>query len=124
MSEPRTAITVTEVGNATVVNFEDRKILEELSISRIGEELAALVSSHVKINLLLSFKNVEHLSSSALGMLITLNTQVKERQGVLKLSDISPQIFEVFKITRLNKLFSIYSTREEALAAFPAAAKK
>lgn len=118
MAEERAPITVTEIEDATVVNFEDRKILEELSISRIGEELAALAASKPHINLLLSFKNVEHLSSAALGMLITLEKQVQERKGKLRLSDITPQILEVFKITRLNKLFDIRESLDAALASF------
>ena len=70
------------------------------------------------VKLLLSFKAVEHLSSAALGTLITLNKQVSEQKGVLKLSDIAPPIYEVFKITRLNKLFDICGTVDEALSTF------
>jgi anti-anti-sigma regulatory factor len=36
----------------------------------------------------------------------------------LKLSDINPQIFEVFKITRLDRIFEIHPTAAEALASF------
>ena len=61
---------------------------------------------------------MEHLSSAALGVLITLNKQVTEHKGTLKLSDIAPQIYEVFKITRLNKLFDIHDTAEQALGTF------
>jgi anti-sigma B factor antagonist len=61
---------------------------------------------------------VEHLSSAALGVLITLNKQVSDSKGKLKLSDITPQIYEVFKITRLNKLFDIHDTAEKALSTF------
>lgn len=118
MSENKSQITISDSDGVRVVNFEDRKILEELSISRIGEELAELVSEVKEIKLLLSFQNVEHLSSAALGMLISLNKQVGQQKGQLKLSDISPQIYEVFKITRLNKLFTIHGTQQEALGAF------
>lgn len=51
-------------------------------------------------------------------MLITLNKHVAENNGKLKLSDITPQILEVFKITRLNRLFGIYDTAERALSSF------
>ena len=118
MSENKSQITISDSDGVHVVNFEDRKILEELSISRIGEELSQLVSEVKEIKLLLSFQNVEHLSSAALGMLISLNKQVGQQKGQLKLSDISPQIYEVFKITRLNKLFTIHGTQQEALGAF------
>jgi anti-sigma B factor antagonist len=51
-------------------------------------------------------------------MLITLDKLVKENSGTLKLCNINPQIYEVFKITRLNKLFAIYDSTENALASF------
>jgi len=116
MAESQAHLTIKNSGGVRVVQFADRKILEEISISEIGEELTQLVDDLDDIKLLLSFKNVEHLSSAALGMLITLNKHVKEKKGQLRLSDISPQIYEVFKITRLNKLFNIYATAQEALS--------
>ena len=120
MSDTKSHISATNSGAITIVEFSDRKILDELSINEIGDELSKLVSDQEKIKLLLSFRNVEHLSSAALGMLITLNKNVQEKRGELKLADISPQIYEVFKITRLNKLFSIHDTAAAAQAAFKA----
>jgi len=50
--------------------------------------------------------------------LINTNNRVKSRNGQLRLANIKPQIFEVFEITKLNKLFKILSSRTEALASF------
>ena len=118
MAEPQTHVTVTDSDGVKVVSFSDRQILDELSISEIRDELTKLVASHDQIKLLLSFKNVEHLSSAALGVRILRNKQVGERGGQLRLSDINPQIFEVFKITRLDKLLDIRATAGEALNSF------
>ncbi len=51
-------------------------------------------------------------------MLITLNKRVQKVRGQLRLTEIKPQIFDVFKITKLDKLFSIHPTRDEALENF------
>ena len=118
MAEARSHITLTKSDSVHVVTFTDRKILEEISINEIGEELNKLVEGEKGTKILLSFTNVEHLSSAALGVLITLNKKVAEQEGTLKLSDIAPQIYEVFKITRLNKLFEIHDTAEKALVTF------
>lgn len=118
MTEEKAHLAVCDMDGVSLVEFADRKILEELSISAIDDELSKLVTETPGIKLLVSFNNVEHLSSAALGVLITLKKKVEEAGGVLKLSDISPQIFEVFKITRLNKLFDIHDTREKALQSF------
>ena len=100
------------------MEFADRKILDELAISEIGDELSTLVLKHPRIRLLLSFRNVEHLSSAALGMLIELNKKVEDVKGELKLAGIVPQILEVFKITRLNQFFDIHDNEDGALNAF------
>lgn len=118
MTEAQANLNVRKQGNVNVVQFEDRKILEELTINAIGERLSELTESEPNPRILLDFRKVEHLSSAALGMLITLNKQLAERQGQLVLANIHPQIFEVFKITRLNKLFNIQDTTDNALKQF------
>ncbi len=118
MPEERQHLTVRNSNGVTVVEFADRKILDEPAITEIGDQLGNLVQGSHGIQLLLNFKNVEHLSSAALGVLIKLNKQVAEHKGQLKLSNITPQIFEVFKITRLNKLFDIHETAGQALNTF------
>ena len=118
MSEAEANITVHQAGNVSVVELADRKILDEPVINEIGERLRELAATGPSPRLLIDFKNVEHLSSAALGVLITLNRQVGDQQGQLVLANIHPQIYEVFKITRLNRLFNIQSTTEEALRVF------
>lgn len=110
-------ITVAEVGDVTAVNFVDRKILDEAIIQELGRELFNLIEEG-RNRLLLNFSNVEFLSSAALGKLITLDKKVKSASGVLRLSNIRPEIYEVFAITRLNKLFEIHDDEADALASF------
>ncbi len=99
----------------TVVEFIDRNILDEANIQQIGEEIASIVESATAPKLLISFAGVDHLSSAALGTLITINNKVKTRQGQLRLANIDPQIFEVFKITKLDRLFQIHDSTESAI---------
>jgi anti-sigma B factor antagonist len=101
-----------------IVEFVDRNILDEANIQAIGDEIKQLVEAEAKPKLLISFANVDHLSSAALGTLITINNQVRARGGQMRLADIDPQIYEVFVITRLNKLFTIHETSAEAMKAF------
>ncbi|HTQ38404.1 MAG TPA: STAS domain-containing protein [Pirellulales bacterium] len=111
-------IDVTQKGEVTVVRFIDRKILDEANIQELGVEMFKLVEVEKRKNLLLNFFNVEFLSSAALGKLITLDKKVKANGGRLKLSNIRPEIYEVFAITKLNKLFDIKDDETDALAAF------
>ena len=118
MTEKSPHLTIRKEKTVEIVDFSDRKILEELSIREIEDELFALVSANPSIQLLLNLANVEHLSSAALGMLINLQKEVGRQNGRLKLADIRPQIYEVFKITRLSKMFDIHRSVPDALGSF------
>jgi len=109
---------VSEVGDITVVRFRDHKIIEDMNIQELGQELSQLVEVANRRKLLLNFSAVDFLSSAALGKLITLDKKMKAVGGVLKLSNIRPEIYEVFAITKLNRLFDIKEDEADALAAF------
>jgi anti-anti-sigma factor len=109
---------INEVGDVTVVRFRDRKIIDDINIQELGQELFRLIEHDNRHKLLLNFSSVDFLSSAALGKLITLDKKVKAHEGALKLSNIRPEIYEVFAITKLNRLFDIQADEADALAAF------
>lgn len=109
---------ISNSGSVTQVEFIDRNILDEANIQQIGEEIGGIIDAHNEPKLLISFSNVDHLSSAALGALITINNRIKDKGGELRLANIDPQIYEVFAITKLNKLFEIHETTEEAIESF------
>lgn len=104
--------------DVAIVRFVDRNILDESNIAQIGEEIGALIDEQDAPKLLISFEGVEHLSSAALGTLITINNKIRTKDGQLRLADIDPQIHEVFVITKLNKLFQIHDSTQDALRSF------
>ena len=118
MAATKSRIVVKRDDVCVQVDFLDKNILEETNIQQIGDEVAALVESGTASKLLLCFQNVEHLSSAALGTLITVSKKVKDKGGQLRLSNIDPQIYEVFVITKLNKLFQIHDDIEKARKSF------
>ena len=114
----RLRLEVEDIGDVTVVNFVDRKILDEQNIQIIGEQLFSLVDEVGRRKLLLNFGNVEYLSSAALGKLITLNKKLQAAGGRLILCNIDPQIYEVFEITKLDRFFNIQKDEQGGLQAF------
>ena len=109
---------ISDNDGVTLVEFVDRNILDEANIQAINEEISAVIDSADTPRILISFSNVDHLSSAALGALITINNKIREKSGQLHLANIDPQIYEVFVITRLNKLFNIHDTTDQAHDAF------
>lgn len=118
MPETTPQLAVSTQKDVRIVEFTHSKILDEANIVDIGQSLGALIDEGDYPSLLLDFANVEHLSSAALGMLINVNNRIKQKNGKLRLASIKPQIYEVFVITRLEKLFRIHPDRTSALKSF------
>jgi len=117
--KPRISVEYAE--NAAIAAFTDESILEEKDIQALQESIMSIIEQAERINLILDFSNVRFLSSSVLGLLIRISKEVYERDGQLKLCNINPKIHEIFKITRLNKIFDIYKDIEGAVGSLPAA---
>lgn len=118
MAETKSRLSVSKSNGVTVVNFSDHRILQDPLVTEIFDELLQFVEGQKGIRIVLSFSEVELLASATLGNLIALNNKISELNGQLRLSDISQTIYQAFKITKLNKLFIIHDTEEQALASF------
>lgn len=105
-------------GDVMVVHFLDTRILDVANINQIAEELSDIVEKKNYNRLLLNLTNVEYLSSAVLAKLIALHKRLKELKGELRVCSVRDSIMEVFKITKLDKVFDIQPTEEEALARF------
>ena len=110
---------VSDKDDVVVVTFSQAQILDEGIIRQIGAEFADLtIQAAAERKLLLNFAGVTFMSSAMIGQIMKLHKQAKNDKVELKLSDITPNIMEVFKITNLTKILSIYKTEAEALKAF------
>ncbi|MGD0786222.1 MAG: STAS domain-containing protein [Sedimentisphaerales bacterium] len=113
MEEVKPRISIYYAQNATVVTLTDEKILEDEDIKSLEDSIMPLIDGPV--SLVIDFASVKFLSSAVLGLLIRISKRINEHKGKLKLCGISPRIFEIFKITRLNEIFDIYDDAKKAL---------
>ncbi len=119
MADIKPRISVEYASKAVIVGFTDEKILEDKDINALQESIMSVIEQSPKINLILDFKNVKFLSSAVLGLLIRISKRIYEIEGHLRLCNISPKIYEIFKITRLTKTFDIYKDIESATEELP-----
>ena len=117
-AEPFRKLDVTKIGKVEVAQFKDKKILDESVLDELRVELFRLIADRPQLDLLLDFSNVEFMSSAMLGLLGQTHRKVNLLKGRLKMCCIAPPIYEVFKLTNLNKLFAIHKDAAEALAKF------
>jgi anti-sigma B factor antagonist len=100
-------------GAGIMVRFRARRLLLDNDIERAREELQSLIAPERLM--LLDLTNVEYLSSGALGVLIGTQRALHKVAGNLSICGLRPDIEEVFRICRLEKLFEIYPDLETAL---------
>jgi len=119
MSGPKPKIVVEYRGNVAVATFTDEKILDESHIKAIEESVCSLVKQGDYTGLVLDFSNVEFLSSAVLGILIRILAGTKRKGAHLRLCGINEKVYDIFKITRLNKVFDICLDVQQAVESIP-----
>jgi anti-sigma B factor antagonist len=112
------AITTQNHEEILIIGFTDSKILDSQRIEQVGKELSDAIPQAIHKKLLLNFRGVSFMSSAMITKLVMLNKGCKKEGVVLKFCEVSPNVMEVFKITKLNKLFDIQEGEEKALASF------
>ncbi|MHC4323356.1 MAG: STAS domain-containing protein [Planctomycetota bacterium] len=120
LQEPRIAINKTD--KATIVTFTNKRMLEEWDIQTLQELIMAVIEQTRRIKLVLDFRNVQFISSSAgLGALIKISKKAHERGGQLRLCNINRKVREIFEITWLTKILNIQPDLENAIESLSSA---
>jgi anti-sigma B factor antagonist len=112
---PSTAI-VREIGTITVVDLSGMLMLGESSaiLRRAIGDLVAKERSKVILN----FRNVSEIDSAGVAELVAAYTTMKKHEGRLKLLNPPKKIRDMLELTRLSKVFEVYTNEESALRSF------
>lgn len=97
-----------EEGAIHVGTIRTSSVLSALNVAEFGNEVVAFIEGRPGLNLLLSFEHVDYLSSAVLTELLRINKAIQEAKGQLRLCGVSKVILEIFQITNLDKMFTIY----------------
>ena len=72
----------------------------------------------VSAGLLIDFSRTGYIDSSGLGALVSISKRVREAGGELRLSGLNEDLRSLFELTKLDTLFAIAETPQQALASF------
>jgi anti-anti-sigma factor len=92
----------------------DNEAVEETK----AELLKFIEDSSEELEFVVDMARVSSINGVFVGMLIQANKSCRKRRQRLKLCSATPDVEEVFRILRLNRLIEIYSSRAEAIASF------
>lgn len=100
---------------------EDGLLIIEIKGDLIGDDvgprLVEVVSDAVNEKIrtcIIDLKEVRYISSSGIGVLITMLTKMRNVGGEVYLSSPSEHVKKLLIITKLNNIFTVFETLEEA----------
>lgn len=72
-------------------------------------------------NVVLDCSGLNYISSSGMGVLMGALQEFRAEHGDVKVTGLSHKVYQTFELLGFTKLFEIYQTRREAVAAFRSA---
>jgi anti-sigma B factor antagonist len=115
VEEARMGIGSREINGIVVIEPQGR--LDAASAKQFKEEIIKRAEGGAR-RLVVDLTQIRFLDSSGLGVLVSCLRQLTSLGGDIKISGLRPEIQSLFALTRLNKVFDILATAEEAAAAF------
>jgi len=115
---PQPGLVITDVNDVTVVNFRDSSVLDSAAVDNIAKQLYELVDAQAKRKLVLDFTDVNFLSSQMIGVMVALHKKSCNIKGRFVICGLKPRLFEVFKITRLDKILDFAKDERQAITSF------
>ncbi|QDT73995.1 Anti-sigma F factor antagonist [Lacipirellula limnantheis] len=100
------------------IRILDERLIDPEQLKRLFDDLYALLGKSEEQQVVLDFGSVKFMASAMLGKLVAMKKKCDEFKAKLKLCSVSPEILEVFKITKLNKVFDIQSDDAAARKSF------
>ena len=113
-----TGLITTTTDGVQVLDFEETKILDQESVDSISGELQAIAQSTDAKKIVIDMNRIELMTSTMIGQFVNFNNQCKERDIAVHFCNLTTQIRELFKITKLDSMLTIAETREKAIASF------
>ena len=97
-----------------IFKFEDSFATE--MVDQIRQYVDPFVKNNKIFNFIFNFKNVDHVDSTGIGVILELHETLQERQAQLIFCEINDYINDIFDVTNIDTLVTIRATEEEALS--------
>jgi anti-sigma B factor antagonist len=101
-------ITILDLSGEMYGGADNMKLVE--TVSELVEEK--------KLDLVLNLAKVKWISSTGLGIMVSARSRYAKDGGVIKLLQPNDRVLGILQVTRLNLIFDVFDTEEEALTSF------
>jgi len=100
--------------SATIV-FKTAAISDANEIAASAELILDYIEKNNPKSVVIDFEKVKFFSSQVLGMLVNIHNRLARGNGRLIIASINPQLYRVFRITNLDKIFQFLPDSESAV---------
>jgi anti-anti-sigma factor len=112
---PTNAFEIERDGETIIVTPQTNlRELDFLNIEDGARDILNLLKSAPIKNVIMDFHKTDYYGSTALGFFVKLWKRIRERNGKLIFCNLSEHELEVLQVTKLDALWSICTTKDEA----------
>jgi anti-sigma B factor antagonist len=97
--------------------IELKGYLDAHTAPRLEEALQGLVDSR-RFNIIVNCRDLSYISSAGLGVFMAFIEDVRKNKGDIKLTNMSPKVYNVFDLLGFPLLYEILSDEQEAVKRF------
>lgn len=110
-------VNIRRAGKVPVVDLAGD--VDTFTCSKLRETIVNLINEG-DFRVVIDMAEVNYIDSSGLGTIIGGLGRVKEQNGSLALSGVTPRVERVLRVTGLNSLLPIYETENDAIESLQA----
>ena len=102
-------------GNVVVVQLVG-DALDASCVDKFRADIGPLLEDCVSV--VFDFSELKFVDSSGIGALLSCLRLVRSRGGEIRLSGLLPNVQSLFQLVRLDRLFEVFPSSDEAVASF------
>lgn len=110
-------ITSEKEGDVTCVYLKGQA-LDAGSVTRFRQSTAPLLESDK--DFVFVMRDLKFVDSSGIGALLGCLRKANSEGGNVKICELQPNVRALFDLVRMNRLFEIFDTKQDAVASFTA----
>jgi len=103
--------------------LELKGYLDAHTAPKLEEAFQSLLNAQ-RYNIIINCKDLSYISSAGLGVFMAYIEDVRKNKGDIKLSNMSPKVYNVFDLLGFPLLYEITKDEQEAVGKFAGSAKQ
>jgi anti-sigma B factor antagonist len=97
--------------------LELKGYLDAHTAPRLEEAFQSLLKD-ARFNIVVNCRDLSYISSAGLGVFMAYIEDVRKNQGDIKLTNMSPKVYNVFDLLGFPLLYEIFKDEQEAISRF------